>query len=774
MSHLRTSSLLTWIVFQSLGWLCFVPLGNAAQPLGAYYSEDARQVRFHVYAPHATRLEAWLYAASFGEPEKARIRLEQNIESGIWTTSVEVAALVEAGITGTLYYGYRAWGPNWNDDPTWTPGSRTGFVADVDRAGHRFNPNKLLLDPYAREVSHDPSNPRHEDERVYASGEWEGTECRVLDSGPFAPKGIVLLPDRTDTGPKPQHPFRDEIIYEVHLRGLTRNDPDVPEHERGTYRGAARKAPYLRELGITAVEFLPVQETCNEQNDIRQGTEWDNYWGYSTLNYFAPDRRYACDQSPGGPTREFKEMVRAFHDVGIKVYLDVVYNHTGEGGLWGNNPAVANLLSWRGLDNAVYYQLTPDADGNMVYYWDNTGVHGNFHVAHPVVRDLIIDSLRYWTDEMGVDGFRFDLASVLGNPCHHSCFAFDRNDPRNVLNRLVHELPARRPDGGQGVDLIAEPWAIGEGTYQLGNFPRGWAEWNDRFRDTVRRDQNRMGTEAVTPGALAVRFAGSSDLYEDDGRGPWASVNFLTAHDGMTLRDLYSYNSKQNQQPWPRGPSDGGTDNDLAWDQHGDPAAQQQAARTGLSLLLLSAGVPMLLGGDEMYRTQFGNNNAYNLDSTATWLDWTDRERYAGFHRYARGLIAFRRAHAALRPVRFFAGKDHNGDGRKDLTWYTDAGNEMTPQYFDNPDNHFIGWLFDGTEMGDTTSALFVAYNGWRETLPVHLPRPAAGRTWHLAVDSSSNHRPDGFVAEATGDVQPLPAPTFAVAARSVAVFVEQ
>ncbi|MEO1339371.1 MAG: alpha-amylase family glycosyl hydrolase, partial [Myxococcota bacterium] len=342
-------------------------------------------------------------------------------------------------------------------------------------------------------------------------------------SGPVAPKGIVLASTPPPAGNKPTRALRDDIIYEVHLRGLTKNDPSIPSALRGTYAGAALKAPALAQLGVTAVEFLPLQETENDQNDLDPvSTTGDNYWGYVTLNYFAPDRRYAADQSPGGPTREFKQMVEAFHQQGIKVFVDVVYNHTGEGGVFsGGDPRVMNVRSWRGFDNFNYYSLTSD----LQFPWDNTGVGGNFNTFNPVVRNQIIDSLKYWISDLGVDGFRFDLASVLGNVCTHGCFQFDKLNPNTALNQIVQQIQVRPENGGAGTDLIAEPWAIGGNSYQVGNYPSGWAEWNDQYRNWIRSDQNQLGVEPITIGQLASRFSGSSDLYQDDGRKPYHSIN---------------------------------------------------------------------------------------------------------------------------------------------------------------------------------------------------------------------------------------------------------
>jgi isoamylase len=736
------------------------------QRLGAVYSRDGSSVTFRVYSSRATRLEVWIYPKPFGAPEKVRRLMEKDPAQHIWHTTVRLAeSRAKGGAGGPIYYGYRAWGPNWIYNSSWKKGSSIGFLSDVDKEGNRFNPNKLLLDPYALEASHDPQTPRQREGRFYASG----PQYRALDSGSVAPKGIVLHADATGIGLKPTRAFKDDIIYEVHVRGLTRKDPSVPAPYRGTYRGAGLKADYLQALGVTAIELLPVQETQNDTNDVQQGTAGDNYWGYSNYNYFAPDRRYAFDKSAGGPTREWKAMVRAFHARGIKVYIDVVYNHTGEGALWDGTGDVANILSWRGLDNPTYYELTTDNR----YYWDNTGVGGNFNTANPIARNQILDSLLYWKNAMGVDGFRFDLASVLGNAASRNGFRYDRRDPANALNRAAAELPVRPAEGGNGVDLIAEPWGIGEGTYQLGNFPAGWAEWNGRFRDTFRKSQNKLGVEATPPAELAKRFGGSPDLYADDGRKPWSSVNFLVAHDGFTLRDLYAYNSKQNNRPWPFGPSDGGEDNNLSWDQGGDTAMQRQAARNGLAAIMLSAGVPMITGGDEMYRTQYGNNNAYNLDSDKNWLDYAGRTASANFFQYARKLMNFRRAHPALRPAEFRRGADRNRNGFKDITWLRDNGAEADAGYRNNANNHFLAYQIDGSECGDSAASLYIAYNGGAGEVTATLPTNLPGKRWYRVADTAASLEKQGNFA-GTGQEPRLATPTYTLAGRSFLILIEK
>lgn len=734
--------------------------------LGARYvsTSQGTALQFRVRAPRATRLELSIFARPSGEDARLTRLLTRESNGEVWSTSVLQTELQAAGIS-TVYYGYRAWGPNWPFVAGFTPGSLAGFVVDCDGEGNRFNPNKLLLDPYALEMSHDPVSPPHNtDGTVFASG----PDHRAKDSARVAPKGIALRAS-PHFGLKPERPLKDEIIYEVHVRGFTRNDPTLPIAERGTYKGAASRAAYLAQLGVTAIELLPVQETQNDQNDIAIGTDGDNYWGYMTLNYFAPDRRYAANKTPGGPTREFQDMVRAFHDQGIKVYIDVVYNHTGEGGLWGGDPKTANVLSFRGLDNQGYYELTQDRQ----FYWDNTGCGGNMNCASQTTRDLIIDSLRHWKDTLGVDGFRFDLAPVLGNAYEVHGFHFDKMDGRNALNRAVRELPLRPEQGGEGVDLIAEPWGIGDGTFQLGGFPAGWAEWNAAFRDTFRSDHNQLGFAQVTPGALATRVAGSSDLYGDDGRRPWHSINFLVAHDGFTLKDLYTYSQKRNGLAWPFGASDGGEDNNRSWDQGGDAAAQRQAARTGFALLMLSAGTPMLTGGDEFLRSQRGNNNAYNLDSEGNWLDWngsTSEERFTDF---ASRLMRFRKAHVALRPAYFFRGTDADGDGIKDVAWLTDQCREADAGYMNDASKHFLAWRLDGSELGDSVHSIYVAYNGWQGRVTATLPAPAPGKRWYRVADTAAWMEPQGNAKE-PGQEEPLDVATYDLHPRSVLLLIER
>ena len=700
-----------------------------ASALGGAYDAAHTSINFKVYSSRATRIELWLYATASGAPEKLRVTLTKG-SGNIWAANVTTSALSAAGISGTVYYGYRAWGPNWTYDSSWTKGSGLGFASDVDAQGNRFNPNKLLMDPYARELSQDPTNPANLDGTVYASG----ANYRLMDSGSVAPKGIVFVPDAQSIGTKPTRAFKDDVMYEVNVRGLTMSDTSIAAASRGTYKGAGLKAAWLASLGVTAVEFLPVQETQNDTNDVVANTDaGDNYWGYSTLNWFAPDRRYASDKTAGGPTREFKAMVKAFHDVGIKVMLDVVYNHSGEGGAWSSTDTTTyNVASYRGLDNPTYYELTSDLQSS----YDNTGVGGNYNTHNPIAQNLIVDSLAYWRDTLGVDGFRFDLAAVLGNTCEVGCYTYDKTDSTTALNRIVAEMAPRPAGGGIGTDFVAEPWAIGNGTYQLGNFPSGWSEWNGSYRDLVRQAQNKLGSATVTTGQLATRFSGSPDLFGDDGRKPWNSVNLLVVHDGFTLGDLYRCNGKNNTQAWPYGPSDGGEDNNNSWDQGSVATAQRQAARTGFALMMTSAGTPLMTGGDEYLRGLNCNNNPYNLDSSANWLSWTRTTDQTNFQNFAQAMIAFRKAHASLRPAAFYSSVDNNANVMEQLRWFKPDGTVADSTYFNDASQHAIAWRVDGSEFSDPAAAIYVAYNGWSGAVSFTLPWPGSSRSWYRVTDT--------------------------------------
>jgi glycogen operon protein len=589
---------------------------------------------FAVYSSSATHVLLEIYARPTQEPARFDYFMARGPDGVFRAKLARVPA-------GTLY-GFRAWGDNWRFSSDWRRGnSNAGFVGDVDDRGNRFNPNKLLFDPYARELSHDRQPLVMElaghHAGMYGSGgatytgfRHAGTVRRELDTGSWAPKSVVVR-DTGSFGVKPHIAEKDLVIYEVHPRGFTRHPSaermgqilagipgfeavsDVPRDHAGTYLGAARAAKYLKALGFNAIELLPVHESaappCPEGDHatdqgrglVSPGT----HWGYMTYGYFAPARRYAKDRSLGGPTREFKQMVKAFHDEGMAVLLDVVYNHSGEGGVWQGDVDTAEILFLRGLDNATYYALTPDGR----HYWDSTGCGNNLDCSRPAVQSLILDSLRYWAREMGVDGFRFDLATVLGRDAANG-YQFELDAQLLVtIEQLARE---------ERFVAIAEAWDVGDGGYQVGRFPRGWSEWNGVFRDSVRRFlrgdpwQLELFTEVVN---------GDRRNFAAHG-GPHKSVNFVTAHDGFSLMDLVSYDHKNNGEPWPFGPSDGGADDNDSWDSGGDHALRRQRLRNFFVVLLFSRGVPMIRGGDEFGQTLNGNNNPYQLDSAATWLNF--------------------------------------------------------------------------------------------------------------------------------------------------------
>jgi isoamylase len=430
----------------------------------------------------------------------------------------------------------------------------------------------------------------------------------------------------------------------------------------------------------------------------------------------------------------------------------VVYNHHGEGPVDEDTGSIGKIFSLRGLDNPNYYEARSQTQPN--FYEDDNGVGPNVNAATVPVRNLVLDSLKYWTNVMGVDGFRFDLAPVLANANARGGFHFDRDDPDNILNRAVAELPARPAEGGTGVDLIAEPYTANAAGQEQGNFPVGWSEWNDRYRDVFRASQNKLGVIDITPGDMAMRFAGSGDLFGARGRKPWNSVNYIVCHDGMTLNDLYSFNGPNNDQPFPFGPSSGGRSgpDEMCWDHGGDTVAQRQAVRTGLAILLLSAGTPMLLGGSEFNRSLQGNNNSYNLDTVASWLDWELAAQETALTEYVRRLLQFRREHSGLRPAEFFTPAD--------LTWYTDSGVEADAAYIDGPDNHFLAYR---------VGPVYVAYNGWSEPLLANLP----ATQWYLVADTSAAAESWGNIHEAGSEVL-LNAQQYSVAGRSTVLLVEK
>jgi isoamylase len=709
--------------------------------LGASYNSQGTEVTFRVYSANATNIVLYLYSAGYGVQESATYTLSQ-AGSGVWQVIVPVSEIQGAGITGTVYYGYRAWGPNWTYSSSWTKGSNTGFVSDVDANGNRFNPNKLLLDPYAQEISQDPLNAQNQNADIFASG----ASYRDTDSGTYAPKGIVLAASTQSTGTKPTRAQKDDVIYEVNVRGLTEQDPNTPSQYQGTYYGAGLKASYLASLGVTAVEFQPMQETQNDENDVIPDSDADqNYWGYMTEDFFAPDRRYASNKNPGGPTQEFQEMVQMFHNAGIKVYMDVVYNHTAEGGTWtANDPTTATVYSWRGLDNATYYELT---SGNQ-YFYDNTGTGANFNTYNTVAQNLIVDSLAYWSGTMGVDGFRFDLGAVLGNNCLNGAyesgapncpnggFNFDAADSNIALNRILREFTIRPASGGSGLDLYAEPWTATSD--EQGQLPAGWSEWNGVFEDTLRQAQNELGNMPISIGQDATDFTGSSNIFQPNGRSPWNSTNYMDVHDGFTLNDVYYCNGSNNSQGWPYGPSSGGTSNNYSWNQGGAAEDQRRAARTGLAFTMLSAGTPLMEGGDEYLRSINCNNNPYNVDSTANWLNYSWTSDQSNFYNFAQRAVAFRKAHPALRPVTWYTSSQ--------VEWWEPSGVQATSSYWDAGNNYAIAYTVNGSSFGDANS-MYIAYNGWSGSVTFTLPAPPTGTNWYRVTDTCNwNDGPNTWV----------------------------
>jgi isoamylase len=592
-----------------------------------------------VYSAHATQMVLEIYTADTQADAAYDYAMAKGPDN-IWRAAV-------AKVPGLTLYAFRAWGPNWPFSSGWARGnSAAGFLCDCDSLGNRFNPNKVLYDPYARELSHSVVTAgmlaAGEGYGIYLSGGGTGLtysgpatagaalDQRQVDTGHWAPKAVALL-DATGTGPRPGLNPKDAIIYETHVKGLTahrssvglatilsrysgfQDAANVPDGLRGTYAGAAYMAGYLKDLGFNTVEFLPVHETNNATNSTLAPTSpsGPGYWAYWTYGFFAPDRRYSSDPSLGGPTAEFKKMVAAFHAAGIEVYLDVVYNHTGEGGLQANgNAAVAEIDGFRGLDNSSYYTLSPE---NPAYYWVSTGVGENLNCGSPAVQNLVKDSLQYWSDTMGVDGFRFDLAVELGR---NATSAFASNGA--VSSPLLADIAAWA--GPKGIKVIAEPWDASDGN-EIGNFPVGWAEWNGNYRDSLRLAMtgNLAGSHGV---GFADAFNGDYNEFSRAG-GPQKSVNLLVCHDGFDVTDLVSYSSPCNSSvAWPFGPSDGGSaDNESsAWG--GSQALRRQVIRSFWTFQVLSRGVPMMVWGDEFGRTVNGNNNAYDVDSVATWNNY--------------------------------------------------------------------------------------------------------------------------------------------------------
>ncbi len=649
-------------------------------------------MNFTLFSAHATKVELCLFDDA-GEHETARFVLPE------YTNEVWHGYLL--GARPGRRYGYRVHG---SYDPY---------------SGHRFNPNKLLVDPYARAL--DRSFAWNDLVCGYGVGDpREDLSFDMRDSAAAMPKGIVT--DETfDWGndAPPNTPLAETVIYELHPRGYTMRHPAVPAAERGTFAGLAHPQVigYLRDLGITAVELLPVHSVAVTRDLAGQGLT--DYWGYNSFNFFAPEPRYLS----GGDISEFRRMVRAFHAAGIEVFLDVVFNHTGEGGELGPT------LSFRGIDNASYYCLAE----NRRNYVDVTGCRNTLNLEHPRVLQMVMDSLRYWTQAMHVDGFRFDLAVSLARAGHHF-------SQKSAFFSAIAQDPVLRP-----TKLIAEPWDLGPDGYRLGGFPPGWSEWNDRYRDTVRRFWRGDGRQV---GDLAFRLTGSSDLFARRGRRPTASVNFVTAHDGFTLDDLVSYNIKHNAEN--REDSADGTNGNYSWNcGHEGPsdnpeiiAMRARQKRNLLATLLLSRGVPMLTAGDECGRTQHGNNNAYCQDNETSWIDWALTERETSLLRFVRSLLRLRAQNIVFHQPAFFRGEHIGEDGAKDIVWLAPSGGEMTEADWHDPGCRTLGARY-AAAPGD----FLLLVNAEAEARRFQLPDAGTGAVWRRRLDTAT---------EVPADAQPL------------------
>jgi len=693
-----------------------------AYPLGATY--DGSGTNFAVFSEVAEKVELCLFDADGAE---SRVTLNE-VDGFVWHGFLPA---VEPG----QRYGYRVHGPY---DPA---------------SGQRCNPNKLLIDPYAKAI--DGNFEWHQALFSYNFGDPDSRNDD--DSAPRMPKSVVINPffDWGNDRP-PGRDYADTVIYETHVKGLTQLHPDIPDRIRGTYAGIAHPViiEHLKSLGVTAIELMPVHHFANDSTLVDKGLS--NYWGYNTIGFLAPDFKYTSSTTPGGQVQEFKTMVRALHDEDIEVILDVVYNHTAEGNHLGPT------LSMRGIDNAAYYRLVDDA---QQYYMDYTGTGNSLHVGHPHTLQLIMDSLRYWVTEMHVDGFRFDLASTLARE-------FYDVDRLSAFFELVQQDPVVSQ-----VKLIAEPWDVGPGGYQVGNFPPQWTEWNGKFRDTVR---DYWRGEAATLGEFASRLTGSADLYEHTARRPVASINFVTAHDGFTLRDLVSYNEKHNEAN-EEGNNDGESNNQ-SWNcgvegPTDDPevnALRARQQRNFLATTLLSQGVPMISHGDELGRTQSGNNNGFCQDNELTWVHWDKAD--TELLEFTRSVSALRAAHPVFRRRRFFTGlpvRRKGADGQLDISWFRPDGSEMTDDDWGSGFGKSVAVYLNGLGIPDldargqrvTDDSFFLCFNAHHEPIEFTLPPGGFGRAWVPVVDTSAD-----TVAN-SDDSQPIPAGNAVrVAARAVVV----
>ena len=685
---------------------------GSSYPLGATWLGSG--VNFALFSEHAERVELCLFE---GERETARIAMPEQTDQ-VWHVCLPEAR-------PGLRYGYRVHGPH---EPA---------------RGHRFNPAKLLLDPYARAFDgpvvwspalfgYEPGRPDEPDGR---------------DSADAVPKSVVVDGAFSWGADRPPRvPWSETVIYEVHVKGLTARHPGVSRPLRGTYAGLGSPAviEHLRALGITAVELMPIHQFVADRHLVEHGLT--NYWGYNSIGFFAPEVRYSSSGRLGQQVAEFKTMVHALHAAGIEVILDVVYNHTGEADHLGPT------LSYRGIDNAAYYRLDPD---DRSRYTDYTGCGNTLNLVHPRTLQLIMDSLRYWVQEMHVDGFRFDLASTLARELHDV-------ERLGTFFDIIHQDPVISQ-----VKLIAEPWDLGAGGYQVGNFPVLWAEWNDQYRDGVRRFwRGDLGQS----GNLGSRLTGSSDIYGQGGRRPFASINFVTAHDGFTLTDLVSYDRKHNEDNGED--SRDGSDHNVSWNcgvegPTDDPdvqALRDHQRRNFLATLLVSQGVPMLLGGDELGRSQRGNNNAYCHDDERTWFDWQLDRRRRDFLLFTQTLITLRRRHPVLRRRQFFFGRHIRGSEVKDLTWFRPDGRAMADEDWGNPHTRCLGLRLSGDALDELTAqgeplvddTFLILLNAHHAPVSFVTPGHRAGIRWEALVDTrAADGRADARILRA-GDAYEL------------------
>ena len=698
-------------------------------PLGATY--DGSGTNFALFSEVATGVELCLFedAAAGVVGKETRLRLPER-DAFVWHGYLP-------NIGPGQRYGFRVHGP-------YDPGQ-----------GLRCNPNKLLLDPYAKAIE----GAIDWDESLFGYRFDDQDARNDKDSAPHMVKGVVISPffDWQNDRP-PRHPYNETVIYEAHVRGLTIRHPQIPEELRGTYAALGHPVmiEHFRRLGVTAVELMPVHHFV--QDHYLQDKGLRNYWGYNTLGFFAPYNHYSSAGDRGGQVQEFKTMVRRLHEAGIEVILDVVYNHTAEGNQQGPT------LSLRGIDNQAYYRLVGD---DPSYYMDYTGTGNSLNVRHPHTLQLIMDSLRYWVTEMHVDGFRFDLAATLAREFHD-------------VDRLAafFDLVQQDPIVSQ-VKLIAEPWDVGEGGYQVGNFPPQWSEWNGKYRDTVR---DYWRGESATLAEFASRVTGSSDLYESDGRRPYASINFVTAHDGFTLHDLVSYNDKHNEENLED--NNDGESHNRSWNHGAEGptddleilALREQTKRNFITTLFLSQGVPMLLHGDELGRTQRGNNNAYCQDTELSWVDWERGREFEHLTDFVMRVSALRREHPVFRRRRFFQGRPLRGSNVEDIAWLQPSGESMTDEDWDNGYAKSLTVFLNGNGIREVDArgerisddSFLLLFNAHHESLSFTLPDVSYGEAWTVVVDTAAPLRDEAAdeprSAKAAAEIE--------VAARSLLVLI--